>query len=545
MTAGSAARGGSARWAPALPGRPLAGLGHATAVSLRACWGALAVACVTMPALVTAIATSITALYPTLEERIAYAASAGASTVQAAFNGLPYGLTTLGGITAIEVGFMGQIIFPTVGVLLGVRLTRREEEDGRVELLTASRVGRLAPLGSAALLLIATALVGGAAMTAGMVAAGLPGRGSSWYAASVALCSLFFGAVGLVLAQMCQRARTAQHLGIGVVSAAFLMRFAIDGLQWRAAWASPLGWLPEARAFDGPRLWPLIAYGACAALLTILAAVIAGGRDTGAGIVAPRPGPARGPSRAMPAWRLALGLQRGGAAAWLIGAVVWALVIGLFSDEVTSTVASNPQLLRSIGLERATDMVTMLAAVIIVSAASIVGVQGATRLGGEETSGRLGALLSTRLGRARLWLGWWATTLAACLIVLGASALALAGGIWAVTRDAPAAWAALEVGGAYAAPVLLVAALDALLSAIGPRWSVAGWVVAAWMAVVMLLAEALRLPEWARDLSPAHMVGVLPVDDPDLGVIAVQGAAALILLAASLILFQRRDLRAG
>ena len=247
----------------------------------------------------------------------------------------------------------------------------------------------------------------------------------------------------------------------------------------------------------------------------------------------------------MPAWRLALGLQRGGAAAWLIGAVLWALVIGLFSDEVTSTVASNPQLLRSIGLERATDMVTMLAAVIVVSAASIVGVQGATRLGGEETSGRLGALLSTRLGRARLWLGWWATTLAACLIVLGASALALAGGIWAVTRDAPAAWAALEVGGAYAAPVLLVAALDALLSAIGPRWSVAGWVVAAWMAVVMLLAEALRLPEWARDLSPAHMVGVLPVDDPDLGVIAVQGAAALILLAASLILFQRRDLRAG
>ena len=154
-------------------------------------------------------------------------------------------------------------------------------------------------------------------------------------------------------------------------------------------------------------------------------------------------------------------------------------------------------------------------------------------------------MLSTRLGRSRFWLGWWAATLlsAACVLCLSASVLGVS--IWGVADRSVPVTSVLEVGWAYLPPVVLIGALQALLASLGPRWCALGWVPVAWTAVVGFLAEALHLPEWARDISPAHMVGSLPVDDPDPQVIAGQCAAAAALLALSLLVFSRRSLRAG
>ncbi|WP_233188387.1 hypothetical protein [Actinomyces qiguomingii] len=130
-------------------------------------------------------------------------------------------------------------------------------------------------------------------------------------------------------------------------------------------------------------------------------------------------------------------------------------------------------------------------------------------------------------------------------VVLTASALLLGVSTWAATGRREAFSTALRIGGCYLVPVLLIGAAAALLAALGPRWPVLSWAIVVWTTVVGFLAEALDLPEWARDLSPAHAVGVLPIDDPDLRMIGHQGGAALVLLVASLLVFQRRSLRAG
>ena len=68
--------------------------------------------------------------------------------------------------------------------------------------------------------------------------------------------------------------------------------------------------LPEVRAFDSPRAWPLVAYCLASVALLAVAAVVAAHRDAGAGVIAPRPGPARGSARAAAPWMLALRLER-------------------------------------------------------------------------------------------------------------------------------------------------------------------------------------------------------------------------------------------
>ena len=525
--------------------RPLAGLGRMTVLGLRTSWRGPALVAVICIALVVAIAVGVEGLYPTRAQRVEYAATAGASGISNAFNGRGYALDTLGGITGVEVGFMGQILFPILGVVTAIGLTRRQEEAGRTELLTASRVGRPAPLAAAALLLVLTCAVTAAGLTASMAATGLPVVGSAWYAAGVGACVLFFAAVGLLLGELCQQARTAQQLGLGAVSVVYLTRFVIDATGWDAAWASPLGWLPEVRAFDSPRAWPLAAYCLASAVLLAVAAVVAARRDAGAGVIAPRPGPARGSARAAAPWVLALRLERTVTGTCLTLVCLWALLIGSFSQEMTEVISANPSMLAGMGLEHASDLVVQLAAIIMIVGSTGAAVQGAAHLAAEESSGRLGLALSTRLGRSRFWLGWWAATLlsAACVLCLSASVLGVS--IWGVAdRSVPVA-SVLEVGWAYLPPVVLIGALQALLVSLDPRWCALGWVPVAWTAVVGFLAEALRLPEWARDLSPAHMVGSLPVDDPDPRVITGQCAAAAALLALSLLVFSRRSLRAG
>ncbi len=372
-----------------------------TSLGLRTSWPALALTAGTCVVLVVAVAIGVKGLYPTASSRVEYAATAGASIPSIAFNGRAYGLTSLGGITGAEVGFMGQLLFPIVALLAAIRLTRREEETGRTELLTASRVGRLAPLAAATVLLVLTALATGMLMTAGMAAAGLPARGSAWYAAGASACMLLFAAVGLLLGQLCQQAVTARQLGIGLVVIAFLIRFVVDGLEWETTWASPLGWLPEVRAFDSPQAWPLAAYGAAALVLLVVCAVAAERRDAGAGVFAPRPGPGRGPE-VQRAWRLALLLERNATTPLLLLTCLWTLFIGLFSEEMTEIIQDNPSLLAAMGLKRGTDLMAAMASTVMVASAGAAAVQGASRLGAEELAGRLGMLLSTRCSRPRM-----------------------------------------------------------------------------------------------------------------------------------------------
>ena len=113
--------------------RPLAGLGRMTVLGLRTSWRGPALVAVICIALVTAIAVGVEGLYPTRAQRVEYAATAGASGISTAFNGRGYALDTLGGITGVEVGFMGQILFPILGVVTAIGLTRRQEEAGRTE----------------------------------------------------------------------------------------------------------------------------------------------------------------------------------------------------------------------------------------------------------------------------------------------------------------------------------------------------------------------------------------------------------------------------
>jgi ABC-2 type transport system permease protein len=69
------------------------------------------------------------------------------------------------------------------------------------------------------------------------------------------------------------------------------------------------------------------------------------------------------------------------------------------------------------------------------------------------------------------------------------------------------------------------------------------WLAVGWIAIVAFLAETLRLPSWAMNLSPMHLVGDLPMDDLALPATWFLLAFALLAAAAALSHIAHRELR--
>ena len=94
----------------------ITGTARLTRLGLRTGGIGLLLVVVLTAGLVTLIAGSITALYGDAGERLRYAETIGTSPASLAFNGRGYGLETIGGITAFEIGFIRQLLFPLLAV---------------------------------------------------------------------------------------------------------------------------------------------------------------------------------------------------------------------------------------------------------------------------------------------------------------------------------------------------------------------------------------------------------------------------------------------
>jgi ABC-2 type transport system permease protein len=486
---------------------------------------------------------SLPAVYSTPQAREAYQAAAGGSTATRVINGRGYGLDTIGGITAYELGFYTLLVFPVVAMHLAIHLTRSQESSGRFDLLTASRLGRTAPLVSA--IVVLTGVLGLTALLsyAGLLAADL-GEGAAWYAAGLLVQLLAMAALGILVAQIASDGQGAHGLGLLVLGVLFLVRAIVDGVNGSATWLSPLGWFAEIRPFGEPRLWPIVAYAGLTLVLVSVAALVNVRRDLGSGLISPRPGSAVAPAGYGTPVGLSVRLLRGMWLSWTLGSLVWAVLIGALAREMRQLIEDNPQMAQVLDAQGVDpeDLMVSVGAFFIALLALGFAVHALMRLAAEETNGRLGVVLSQPLSRARWWLGSSGTVLAAATAMLLVCGLGLGVGLWVGTGEVVSVWTGLWLGAAFVTAVLLGAAVTLLLAAISPRLAGAGWAVFALVMTIDFLGPALDLPGWVLDLSPFQHVGRPPIEDVQLGGVLVMGALAAALVAASAWWFRRRDL---
>lgn len=470
----------------------------------------------TVPVVSTAY--SFTKTYRTAASREHLVQASNHTATLLATNG-PVPGSSAGALTEWKFGIAGAALAAVMTILIVVRHTRGDEEEGRLELVRAATAGRGAPLTAALLEAGIASLALCALAAAGLIAMGQPAGGSIAFGLSWAGTGLVFAAIAATAAQLSENARACRGLALSVLGASFLLRAAGDaagpgGLRW-LSWISPLGWAEKLQPFGTEHWWLLGPMAALAAAATAGAYALAAHRDLGAGLLPQRPGRATADATLRGPLGLAWRLQRGPLCAWTVSFAIAGAVLGSVAhgiDGLLGGAGNVRHALREMGRQQALVNAYLAEVMGILGLiAAVYAVQATLRLRAEEAGQRAEPVLATAVSRLRWSAAHLVIAVAGTAVILAAAGLGagLAYGVGAhdVGGQLPG-----ELGAALAQlpAALVIGGVAALLFGMASRLAILSWAAVVAVALLGLLGPLLKLSQRVMDLSPFTHVPPLP-----------------------------------
>jgi ABC-2 type transport system permease protein len=500
---------------------------------------------VAIVALLALTAAGIKGLFPTQAALDQTATATQHNSAAIAFNGPAQGLNSVGGQVAFQFGAGGMVLVALMSLFMVGRLTRGEEEGGRLEFVRSLPVGSHAPAVAASLAVAAMSIAVGLLTTTVLLAQGLPAAGSIVLGVSFILIALFFGGVALLVAQVTENTRVVYGATGAVLGAAFVLRAVGDIGDGTVSWFSPIGWAQKTRPFAGEQWWPFLLLIAATAIVVAAAGAVAARRDLGGGLVAPRPGrPTASRSLGHP-FGLAVRLQRGTLVGWSVGILVTGIAYGWIGPTVDAFIGQNKalaEILAGAGGANLTDSYFAASFRLMALLATGFAIQSALRLRSEETSMRAESVLATPVSRWRWAASHLTVAFAGSVVLLGIAGLATGltyGAAGGDLKRVPSLFGAALV---YAPPMWLMVGLTIALVGLAPRWVGASWAILAACVVVGFLGAVLHLPSWLQNLSPFERVPQLPAASLTVLPLVVISAVAAVFTFAGLGGLRRRDI---
>jgi ABC-2 type transport system permease protein len=487
-------------------------------------------------------------LFPDLASRIAAARTINATASMVALFGRVYDPTSLGALSLIKYTAFMTACLAVLMVFVMIRHTRADEESGRLELLSAGRLGRNAPLAAALVISFGASIVLGLLTAACLGATGLPAAGSLAFGLGWAATGMAFSAIAGVSAQLTTSARAATGLGIIVIAITYTLRAVGDLAQpgpSALSWLSPIGWNQQIRAYAGNQWWVLLLPLALCVVVVPAAFALRAHRDLGAGLRPERPGPAHGSLSGV--WDLALRLQDGALAAWALAFVVFGFVIGSLENNVSQFLTSpnSREVIKKLGGAQAhalTDAFLAAEIAILGIIAAAYGLSAASHLRSEESAGHTEALLGTATTRARWASSHFGAALAGVVLLMLLGGLSIGIGAAMALHDGSQVVRVSVASLAQIPAAWVITSLVLTVFGWAPRLTAWLWGLLAAFVALGNFGVLWNAPQWLMDLSPFQHTPLLPVGASGIATLVALTLAAAFLAALGYLGWQRRDL---
>ncbi|MDR0782290.1 MAG: hypothetical protein LBE83_00800, partial [Propionibacteriaceae bacterium] len=153
------------------------------------------------------------------------------------------------------------LLVAAMNILIVIRHTRADEDEGRSEVIRALPVGRGANLMAVIVLMIAVNVIMAILIGVSMPAFGIESvdlAGSLVYGAALGACGLFFAGLTVVVAQVMDNARSVTGLALGLMGGFYLLRAYGDVSSETAAWLSPFGAIQRTYPYSANDWWPAV-----------------------------------------------------------------------------------------------------------------------------------------------------------------------------------------------------------------------------------------------------------------------------------------------
>ncbi|MDU2241490.1 MAG: tetronasin resistance protein [Paenibacillus sp.] len=459
---------------------------------------------------------------------------------------------TLGAMYAHEMLLFCGLFAMIIAALHVVSHTRKEEDLGLTELVRSFQVGRqansLAVIAEVVVINIVLALVIGGIMTSFGVDA-ISAEGSFLFGASIGMAGILGAVIALVMAQIMPTSSGATGSSLGIVGLLYIFRAGTDVSNVDFSMFNPMGWTYLTYPFTENNWVPLIWAAAFSMIVVIIAFVLEGGRDMGAGYLPEREGRESAKKSLLSVPGLFTKLNKGVMISWLIAFVIMGAAYGSIYGDMQTFLESNELMsqmftISGVSIEEAFTGTIMM---VMIGLVSILPIAIVNKLFAEEARLHLSQLYATKVTRARLY--WTSVILATVAGIIGI--LLATSGLGGTAISAMGDSSTMDMGDFFAAgynflpSVLFFTGLAALALGWAPRLGKVVYAYLGYSFALNYFGGILDLPEWFSKTAVQSWIPRMPVDPFDAATFITMTVISIALMVLGYMGYRRRDMVEG
>ncbi|MFE6167815.1 ABC transporter permease [Viridibacillus arvi] len=459
---------------------------------------------------------------------------------------------TLGAMYAHEMLLLCALVAMIITVLHVISHTRKEEDLGLTEIVRSFQVGRQA---NALATIMETIFINGLLalfITGVMLSFGadtISAEGSFLFGVSVGIAGIIGAGIGLVMAQIMPTSSGATGAALGIIGLLYIVRAGTDVSNADLSMINPLSWTYLTYPFTENNWLPFIFALVFSVIMVVIAFVLEGNRDIGAGYLPEKVGPENAKKSLLSVRGLFIKLNRGVIISWLIAFVIMGAAYGSIYGDMQSFIESNELMKQMFGhsdvsIEESFTGTIMMVLICLVSILPIVLVN---KLFSEESGSHLNQIYATKITRSQLY--WTNITIAIFAGIVGI--LFAAGGLGgtAVTAMGDSStmnmFNFLAAGYNFLPTVLFFTSLAALALGWIPKLGKVVYVYLAYSFLLNYFGGILDLPEWFIKTAIQSWIPQMPMEDFDALVFITITVISIVLMVVGFLGYSRRDMKEG
>lgn len=455
----------------------------------------------------------------------------------------------IGAVFANEMLLFTAIAVGVMNILFVSSSTRNDEEEGRLEMVRALPVGRLAYLTASGIMIL---VVNGALLLLTAIGLGfISESGMTWeasflYGALLAATGLFFASLTALCAQLAGTSRGTTSLSLGVLIAAYIVRAIGDVESEVMAFLSPLGWVVRTEVFVNNSWWPIAALLSGMGLLLITALYLNTKRDINTGLLPDRKGKIHASAFLKTRIGLTWYLEKTNLVAWMVvlfllsaafGAILGDLEVYFSDMEIVQAYFSEGS-----GVSLTEQFIALLMSIMSIFT-TVPVVSTILKLEKEENQGRVENYYSRSVSRNSVLSSYYFISLSATIVMQAMTGLGLYVTANQVLEEGLELSMVLKATLVYVPAIWLVIGLATMLVGAFPKGSGLAWFYIVFSLIVIYIGGLIDFPDWVTHLSAFTYIAQIPIEEIDWLTLGVLTSVALVLSLIGFIGYNKRDIQ--
>lgn len=435
-----------------------------------------------------------------------------------------------------------------MSILLTIRHTREDEEEGRIEMIRSLPVGPLSPLAATFLYMIIVNILLALINAIGLYSLGIETldlHGSILYGASLGATGIIFAAITGLFAQLSSNTRTTVGYSFAFLILAYIVRGMGDVGNEILSLISPFGLILRTEVYVNNHWWPVFITLGLAIVVFAISLYLNSIRDLDAGFIPSRPGRVHASTLLSSPLSLALRLQRTSIISWLLGMLILGMSYGAVLGDLEGFIDSSSLIQQMIpeaaGYTMTERFVTMLMTILSILG-TIPVLMYVLKLRSEEKKGRTEHLHARAVSRNNILGSYTLIALISAPIIQLMSVLGLWSAAIFVMEDAISFEVLIKAAFVHLPAIWIMVGLAVFLIGLLPNLTGLVWVYLGYSFFVVYIGEMLQLSDWFAKITPFGHVPQVPMEEINIAKILGLILVAAVLIVVGFIGYKRRDI---